>query len=59
MMTCMITFKNRNDLIYSDTVSLVHDFKQDDINEWIKQNRQQFYLSESVSDHIKIIRMRS
>ena len=41
-------FKDKYNLIYSDTDSLVYSLEHEDIYEWIKQNKNHFDLSDSV-----------
>ena len=41
-------FKNKYDLIYSDTDSMVYNFKHNDIYEWIKHNKHHFDLTSSL-----------
>ena len=52
-------FENKYNLIFSDTESLVYNFKHDGMYEWIKQNREHFDFYQNLSMIIcKIIRMR-
>jgi hypothetical protein len=46
-------FQNKYELIYSDTDSMVYNFKHDDIYEWIKNNKHHFDLSESERPDLK------
>ena len=46
-------FKNSYDLIYSDTDSMVYNFKHHDIYDWIKNNKNYFDLSESLRPDLK------
>jgi len=46
-------FQNKYDLIYSDTDSMVYNFKHPDIYDWIKNNNQHFDLSESLRPDMK------
>jgi hypothetical protein len=46
-------FKNKYDLIYSDTDSMVYNFKHHDIYDWIKNNKNYFDLSESLRPDLK------
>ena len=38
-------FKNKHELLYSDTDSLVYNLKHPDIYEWVKNNKEHFDLS--------------
>ena len=40
-------FENKNELIYSDTDSLIYSLKHPDIYEWVKENKHLFDLSNS------------
>ena len=46
-------FKNKYELIYSDTDSMVYNFKHPDIYDWIKNNKHHFDLSESERPDLK------
>jgi hypothetical protein len=46
-------FSNRYELIYSDTDSMVYNFKHPDIYDWIKNNKNHFDLSESERPDLK------
>ncbi len=46
-------FGNNAELIYSDTDSLVYNFKHHDIYEWIKKNKHLFDLSDSLRPDMK------
>jgi hypothetical protein len=46
-------FKNQYELIYSDTDSMVYNFKHPDIYDWIKNNKHHFDLSESKRPDLK------
>ena len=46
-------FKNKHELIYSDTDSLVYNIKHPDVYDWIKHNKQHFDLSESLRPDMK------
>ena len=46
-------FKNKYELVYSDTDSMVNNFKHDDIYDWIKNNKQHFDSSESLRPDMK------
>jgi hypothetical protein len=46
-------FQNKYELIYSDTDSMVYNFKHPDIYDWIKNNKQYFDLSESERPDLK------
>ena len=46
-------FEGRYNLVYSDTDSFMYLIQHDDIYEWIKDNKQYFDLSESVSHDIR------
>jgi hypothetical protein len=41
-------FKNKSELIYSDTDSLVYNLQHEDIYEWEKQNKEHLDLSDSI-----------
>jgi hypothetical protein len=45
--TIQKNFKDKHNLIYSDTDSLVYSIEHDDIYEWIKQNPNEFDLTDS------------
>jgi hypothetical protein len=45
--------KDKYNLIYSDTDSLVYSLEHEDIYEWIKHNKEQFDLSDSIRDDLK------
>ena len=44
---------NKNELIYSDTDSLVYNIKHPDVYDWIKNNKHHFDLSESERPDLK------
>jgi hypothetical protein len=46
-------FKNKYNVLYSDTDSLVYNIQHDDIYEWIKDNKNHFDLSESIRLDVK------
>ena len=46
-------FKNKHELIYSDTDSLVYNIKHPDVYDWIKNNKEFFDLSESLRPDMK------
>jgi hypothetical protein len=46
-------FSNKYELIYSDTDSMVYNFKHPDIYDWIKNNKHHFDLSESERPELK------
>ena len=46
-------FKNKYELLYSDTDSLVYNFKHPHIYEWIKNKKQHFDLSDSLRPDLK------
>ena len=46
-------FSNKYELIYSDTDSMVYNFKHPDIYDWIKNNKHHFDLSESERPDLK------
>ena len=46
-------FKNRYNLIYSDTDSLIYRIENEDIYEWIKNNKGYFDLSDSLKPDLK------
>ena len=46
-------FENKHNLIYSDTDSLVYSIENEDIYEWVKNNKSHFDLSDSIRPDMK------
>ena len=52
MISCARTLKTDKNLIQTDPDRFVYNMEHDDIYKWIKQKREHFDLSYSVTDHM-------